>query len=211
MFIVFFQEITKGILLKYNYKNKRSVGMNLIIGITGASGVKLGLKLVDLLPSHIKPHLILSNSAKITLQYEDNQDISAITNKKNLVLYDDDQIWSDIASGSYKADAMIITPCSMNTLAKCVTGISDTLITRAFSVMLKERRKIVLSPREMPYSTISLENMAKLSMYGVVIAPPVIGYYSKQQTLEEMENFIIGKWFDLLDIENNLYKRWIGK
>jgi 4-hydroxy-3-polyprenylbenzoate decarboxylase len=74
--------------------------------------------------------------------------------------------------------------------------------------MLKERRNIVLAPREMPYNTIQLENMAKLSTLGVTIAPPVLGYYSKQQTLEEMEKFIIGKWFDLLNIEHNLFVRW---
>jgi 4-hydroxy-3-polyprenylbenzoate decarboxylase len=99
----------------------------------------------------------------------------------------------------------------MNTLAKCAVGISDTLISRTFSVMLKERRKIILAPREMPYNTIQLENMTKLSTLGVTIAPPVIGYYSKQQTLDDMEKFMIGKWFDLLDIDNNLYKRWEGK
>jgi 4-hydroxy-3-polyprenylbenzoate decarboxylase len=99
----------------------------------------------------------------------------------------------------------------MNTLAKCTVGIADSLITRVFSVMLKEKRNIVLSPREMPYNTIQLENMTKLSTLGVTIAPPVLGYYSKQQTLDEMENFMIGKWFDLLKIEHNLYKRWDGK
>lgn len=99
----------------------------------------------------------------------------------------------------------------MNTLAKCTIGISDTLITRVFGVMLKEKRKIVLAPREMPLNSIQLENMTKLSNLGVSIAPPVLGYYSEQQTLEEMEKFLIGKWFDLLDIEHNLYKRWEGK
>jgi 4-hydroxy-3-polyprenylbenzoate decarboxylase len=96
----------------------------------------------------------------------------------------------------------------MNTLAKCACGISDTLITRVFGVMLKEKRKIVLAPREMPFNTIQLENMTKLSNLGVTIAPPVIGYYSQQQTLEQMEDFLIGKWFDILDIEHSLFKRW---
>jgi 4-hydroxy-3-polyprenylbenzoate decarboxylase len=77
--------------------------------------------------------------------------------------------------------------------------------------MLKEKRNIVLAPREMPYSTIALENMTKLSTLGVTIAPPVLGYYSKQQTLDDMETFMIGKWFDLLNIENTLYQRWEGK
>lgn len=103
---------------------------------------------------------------------------------------------------------MIITPCSMNTLAKIACGIADNLITRAASVMIKERRTLVLAPREIPFSPIALENMHKLSMMGVIIAPPVLAYYGEQNTLEAMENFMIGKWFDLLGIDNDLYKRW---
>ncbi len=185
--------------------------MKLIVAITGASGVSLGLRLIGYLPKHIDIHLVISNGAKTTLKYENTVSLEDIKiNNKNIQLYEDTQTWAKIASGSFGADAMIILPCSMNTLAKCTIGISDTLITRAFSVMLKERKNIILAPREMPYSTISLENMAKLSTLGVTIAPPVIGYYSKQQTLEDMEKFMIGKWFDLLKIENNLYKRWEG-
>jgi 4-hydroxy-3-polyprenylbenzoate decarboxylase len=96
----------------------------------------------------------------------------------------------------------------MNTLAKCAVGISDSLITRAFTVMLKEKREIIIAPREMPLNSIVLKNMLTLSKLGVVIAPPILGFYSAQQTLEDMENFLIGKWFDLLKIDNNLYKRW---
>ena len=184
--------------------------MKLIIGITGASGVELGLKFIRLLPTNIKPHLILSGNAKIALEYENIKDISQTLDKEDLILYEDNQIWADIASGSYGADAMIILPCSMNTLAKCTVGISDTLITRAFSVMLKEKKNIILAPREMPYNVIQLENMSKLANWGITIAPPVLGYYSKQQSLDDMENFMIGKWYDLLGIENNLYKRWTG-
>ncbi len=96
----------------------------------------------------------------------------------------------------------------MNTLAKCAIGISDNLITRAFTVMIKEKREIVLAPREMPLSSIALENMLKLSNLGVTIAPPTLAYYSNQSSLEQMEDFMIGKWYDLLKIEHNLYKRW---
>ena len=185
--------------------------MKLIVAITGASAVMLGFKFLKHLPSSVKIHLIISNGAKTTLKYEENQNNFSIDKNTNIIHYDDDQKWANIASGSYKTDAMIIVPCSMNTLAKCAVGICDTLITRAFSVMLKERRQIILAPREMPYSTISLENMTKLSNLGVAIAPPVIGYYSSSQTLEEMEDFMIGKWLDLLNIEHNLYKRWDGE
>jgi 4-hydroxy-3-polyprenylbenzoate decarboxylase len=171
--------------------------VKLIIGISGASGVNLSLKFIELLPKEIEKYVIVSDNSKIVFDKEnninilDNKDISAIT-----------------ASGSFKSDAMIILPCSMNTLAKISNGIADNLITRTASVMLKERRKLILAPREMPYGTISLENMAKLSLHGVIIAPPVLGYYSEQQNLEDMEKFLIGKWFDLLGIEHNLFKRW---
>jgi len=181
--------------------------MKLVVGITGASGVSLGLKFISLLPKNIEVFAVISSSAKVALKYEQN---ISMPNNSNITFYEDDSIGACIASGSFKTDAMIILPCSMNTLAKCTIGIADTLITRAFSVMLKEKRQVILAPREMPFNTIQLENMTKLSSMGVVIAPPMLGYYSKQQTLEQMEDFIIGKWFDSLDIEHNLFKRWEG-
>jgi len=103
---------------------------------------------------------------------------------------------------------MIIARCSTNTLAKVANGISDTLITRAASVALKERQTLVLGVREMPFSTIALSQMQLLSSLGATIAPPVLGYYAGIKSLHDMENFIIGKWLDALKIENNLYKRW---
>ncbi len=181
----------------------------LVVGITGASGVQLGLKLLELIPQDIEVYAIISNSAKYTLSKELNSTKYKVpTNKTNITILNDEDLGACVSSGSFKTDAMIIVPCSMNTLAKCSIGITDTLITRAFSVMLKEKRKIVISPREMPYNTIQLENMTKISSLDVIVAPPVLGYYSGQQTLQEMEEFIIGKWFDLLDIDHNLYKRW---
>lgn len=181
--------------------------MKLIVAITGASGVNLSLKFLEKLPSNIDTYVVFSKSAKLALKLENNQSIKDIKSS-NMTIYKENQIDASIASGSFGADAMIILPCSMNTLAKCAVGIADNLITRAFSVMLKEKKNIILSPREMPYSTIALENMLKLSNLNVTIAPPVLGYYSQQQTLEDMENFIVGKLFDLLKIENNLYTRW---
>jgi len=179
--------------------------MKLIVAITGASGVSLGLKFISLLPKDISVYTVISNSAKKALEFEQN---IPMPSNENILYYDDSSIEACISSGSFQTDAMIILPCSMNTLAKCSVGISDTLITRAFSVMLKEKRQIILAPREMPFNTIHLENMTKLSSMGVTIAPPMLGYYSKQQSLEDMENFIIGKWFDTLKIKHNLYKRW---
>lgn len=171
--------------------------MKIIVGISGASGAALGIKTLRALPESVQKHLILSEHAGIVLEKEEN-----------LTVHENHEIWASVASGSYGADAMIITPCSMNTLAKIACGIADNLITRAAAVMIKERRTLVLAPREIPFSPIALENMHKLSMMGVIIAPPVLAYYADQSSLEKMENFMIGKWFDLMGIDNNLYKRW---
>lgn len=168
-----------------------------VISISGASGANLGLKALKLLPDDIEKHLIISEHAEVVLQKE-----------QNITFHDDNDIAASIASGSFKVDAMMIIPCSMNTLAKISCGIADNLTTRAAAVMIKEQKKLLLAPREMPFSPIALENMHKLSSLGIIIAPPVMAYYSEQTTLDEMENFMIGKWFDLLGIENSLYKRW---
>lgn len=188
--------------------NTKVINLKIIVGITGASGTQLGFKLLSLIPKEIEVFAIVSKSAKKALKLEENTKYKELS---NVTYLNDNNLAASVSSGSFRTDGYIIVPCSMNTLAKCAIGISDTLITRVFSVMLKEKRKVVIAPREMPFNSIQLENMTKLSNLNVSIAPPVIGYYSEQQTLEDMENFIIGKWFDLLNIEHNLYKRWQGK
>ena len=171
--------------------------MKVLIAISGASGATLGLKALRALPEDVEKHLIISDHAEIVLEKEDD-----------VVVHKDEAIWASVASGSFGMDAMLIIPCSMNTLAKISVGIADNLTTRAASVMIKEQKKLLLAPREMPFSAIALENMHKLSTLGIIIAPPVLAYYSKQQSLEQMEMFMIGKWFDLIGIKNDLYQRW---
>ena len=124
------------------------------------------------------------------------------------VIHDDSDLAAAPSSGSFGIDATIVVPCSISTLAKIHAGFADTLITRAAAVALKERKRLVLGVREMPFSTLALDQAAKLSALGAVIAPPVFGYYSGQNSLEDMENFIIGKWLDLLGLEHQIYKRW---
>ena len=124
------------------------------------------------------------------------------------VIHDDSDLAAAPSSGSFAIDATIVAPCSISTLAKIHAGFADTLITRAAAVALKERKRLVLGVREMPFSTLALEHAAKLSALGAVIAPPVLGYYSGQNSLWDMENFIIGKWLDLLGFEHQIYKRW---
>ena len=117
-------------------------------------------------------------------------------------------MWDAAASGSSGYEAMIIAPCSSNTLAKVAAGICDNLLLRAAAVMLKEQRKLIIAPREMPFSPLSIKHMNKLSGLGVMFAPPMIAHYSKPLSLNDTENFIIGKWLDCLNIKNNLFKRW---
>lgn len=170
----------------------------IVVAASGASGVNLSLKIIRLLPESVEKHFIMSQNSKTVLSHEMN----------DFTTHQNEDISASIASGSFGVDAMIIAPCSMNTLAKIACGISDNLITRCAAVIIKEQKKLILAPREMPFSPIALENMHKLASLGIIIAPPVMAYYSQQQSLDEMENFVIGKWFDLLGIENNLYQRW---
>ena len=172
--------------------------MKLVVAITGASGVQLGKKFVDYLPSDIEVHVVVSDNALTVESFENKQ----------VTLHSSENIAASISSGSFRVDATAIIPCSMNTLAKVGCCISDNLPSRVAAVALKEQQKLLLAPRELPFSAIALENMHKLASFGVIIAPPVAAYYADVQSVDEMEDFFIGKWFDLLDIEHNLYKRW---
>jgi len=172
--------------------------LKLVVAITGASGVALGKKFIDYLPENIDVHLVVSDNAFTVESFENTK----------VTLHSSENIAASISSGSFRVDATAIIPCSMNTLAKIACGISDNLTTRVAAVALKEQKKLLLAPRELPFSAIALENMQKLAALGVIVAPPVMGYYSEASSLEEMERFIIGKWYDALGIDNNLFIRW---
>ena len=152
-----------------------------VFAATGASGAGLFLKLVNAAKDSCEAHVIVSKNAMKVLEAEENLRLNL--DDLGVKIYDDQDLGAGPASGSFGTDAMIIAPCSTNTLAKVANGISDTLITRAASVAL-------------------------LSSLGAIIAPPVLGYYAGIKSLLDMENFIIGKWLDALKIQNNLYKRW---
>ena len=172
--------------------------MKILVAISGASGATLGLRLYsELVKTDNEVFVVISDSAKEVLKHE-----------QSVVSYANNEIWAPPASGSFGIDATLIVPCSMNTLAKVACGISDNLVTRSAAVALKERKKLLLAPREMPFSQIHLEQMAKLSAMGVIVAPPMLAYYGEQKTLEDAENFLIGRWMDFIGVQNSLYKKW---
>lgn len=174
--------------------------MRVLVCISGASGASLGLKLhSEIKQSGNEVFLIVTNSAKSVLRFEESVNF-----------FDNDSIWEGPASGSFGIDATLVVPCSMNTLAKIGCGISDNLVTRSCAVALKEQKKLLIAPREMPLTNIYLEHMLKLSSLGAIVAPPMLAYYGDQKTLEDAENFLIGRWMDLIGIKNGLYKKWQG-
>ena len=129
-------------------------------------------------------------------------------NRAKITLCDDSDLDSPISSGSFGVESTLIIPCSANTLAKIACGISDTLITRVALVALKERKDLLLAPREMPLNAIMLQNMLTLSHLGAIIAPPMLSYYTNSESLEAMEDFMCGKWLDCIGIQHNLFPRW---
>ncbi len=174
--------------------------MKIVVAITGASGIELAKRFIEYLPDGIDTHIVVSDHSLVVESFE----------QMSVTMHRLDDIAASISSGSFRVDATVILPCSMNTLAKVACGISDNLVTRVAAVAIKEQKKLLIAPRELPFSPIALENMHKLSTLGVIIAPPVMGYYSDSSSIEDMERFIIGKWYDLLGIENDIYRRWDG-
>lgn len=181
--------------------------MNLIVAITGASGIILAKRLLEVLKEkNIETYLIISSAAKKVMELEGvpYKDLQELCTKE----YPVDKIESSIASGSFKTDGMVVIPCSMKTLAGLASGYSENLILRAGDVCLKEGRKLILVPRETPLSLIHLRNMAILKQAGAVILPPNLTFYQEPKNLDDMINFILGKVLDSLKIENKLYNRW---
>jgi 4-hydroxy-3-polyprenylbenzoate decarboxylase len=182
----------------------------LIIGITGTTGVIYGVKMVEYLHDNhddIETFLVISDVAKKILTVETSTTSDALS-KKASHSFDPEDIAAPIASGSFLTDGMIIIPCSMKTLAAVATGYSDNLIARAADVVLKERRKLVVVPRETPLSTIHLKNMLTVSRAGAIVLPPVPAFYYEPKTIDEVINYTIGKVLDVLGIEHQLFERW---
>lgn len=182
--------------------------MEIVVGISGASGVQYGIRLLKVLADmKIRTHLVISKSAKQIIQIETDYSPLEVEELASEV-YGEKDFTASIASGSHMFDGMIIAPCSMKTLGSIASGISDNLMTRAADVCLKEGRKLILITRETPLSRIHLENMLRAQQAGAVILPACPGFYSKPQTIEELINIMAGRALDQMGIKNELYKRW---
>ena len=180
--------------------------MEIIIAITGASGVIYGIRLIENLKNE-KIHLIISKEAKKLIEYESEYKIEEIK-KMATEYYEEDEIESKIASGSFKYDAMIIVPCSLKTMAAIANGFAFNLITRAAACCLKEGMKLIIVPRETPLDLISLENMIKLRKAGAIILPAMPAFYHRPKKVDDLVNFIVGKIMEQIGLEHNLYKKW---
>lgn len=180
----------------------------LIIGISGASGVIYGIRLLKMLQdSMIETHLVISRAAQVTLAHETSHKLKEVKELAD-VCYDIDDMAAAISSGSFLTMGMIVAPCSVKTLAEIATGVTTTLISRAADVVLKERRRLVLMVRETPLHAGHLKNMLAVTDMGGIIAPPVPALYAKPQSLEEMIDHSLGRALDLFGIATDHVRRW---
>lgn len=187
--------------------------MRIIVGITGASGSVYGVRLTEeLLKEGHEVFLVISDNGKKVLEYEMEINFedwfNSLSNLGKIELRHIDDMFSSIASGSFKIDGMVIAPCSMGTASKISLGISDNLLIRAADVTLKEKRKLIIIPRETPLNTIHLRNLTTLSELNAIIMPPVPAFYSKPKTLDDIINITIGRVLMSLGIDNNLFQQW---
>jgi 4-hydroxy-3-polyprenylbenzoate decarboxylase len=191
-----------------------------VVAITGASGSVYGLRLIsELLRSGGRVSLILTSAGRQVLNHETGLEWSAEIKVQRQQVQEYfasiavdclaiDDFWAGAASGSAAADAMIIAPCSMGTLGRIAAGLSGNLLERAADVMLKERRSLLLVPRETPFNNIHLENLLRLSQSGAVILPAMPGFYHGPETIEDLVDFVVGKILDQLDVQHSLFTRW---
>lgn len=180
----------------------------LIVGISGASGVIYGIRMLQRLrQAGIETHLVMSRSAQVTLAYETDMKVAEVAALAD-VSYGQADIGAAISSGSFRTLGMVLAPCSMRSLGEIATSISSTLLTRAADVVLKERRRLVLMVRETPLHLGHLRAMAAVTEMGAVVYPPVPAFYAKPKTIDEMIDQSVGRALDLFEIEAGPVHRW---
>ena len=185
--------------------------MRLIIGMSGASGVIYGIRLLEVLSrvEQVETHLVLSDSAKLNIAIETDRSAKEVQALADEV-YSNKDIAARLASGSFKTDGMIVAPCAVKTLSAIANSYADSLLVRAADVMLKERRRLVLVPRETPLHTGHCELLLKASQIGAILAPPMPAHYINPQTVDDLVDHHVGRILDLFDLDPGLVQRWQG-
>jgi len=182
--------------------------LKLIVGISGASGVVYGVRVLELLREMgVESHLVVSQAGRLTAHYElglDAKDLAALADHT----YAAGDVGAAISSGSFKTLGMIVAPCSMSSLSQIASGVTTGLLTRAADVVLKERRRLVLMVRETPLHTGHLRSMTAASEMGAIIYPPVPAFYSEPETVDDIVNQTVGRALDLFDLDAPVTKRW---
>ncbi len=183
----------------------------IVVGISGASGVIYGVRLLEVLSriDDIETHLVVSRASLTTLEYETSVKPEQIEELADVV-HSPGNLAAPISSGSFKTEGMVVAPCSMKSLSMIAHSINDNLLVRAADVTLKERRKLVLIPRETPLHLGHLRAMTAVTEMGGVILPPVPSFYHRPKTIDDLINQTVGKTLDQFGIEHELFNRWAG-
>ncbi|MEU7051727.1 non-oxidative hydroxyarylic acid decarboxylases subunit B [Streptomyces eurythermus] len=185
--------------------------MRLVVGMTGATGAVFGVRFLQVLAQlpDVESHLVLSRWARTTIELETGLSVNEVGDLADVVHQPQDQ-GAAISSGSFRTDGMVIVPCSMKTLAAIRAGYADTLVARAADVVLKERRKLVLVPRETPLSEIHLENMLALCRMGAQLVPPMPAFYNHPRSVDDIVDHVVTRVLDQFDLPAPAAKRWEG-
>jgi len=185
--------------------------MRLTIGITGASGVIYGIRLLEVLSGikKIETHLVISEAGETNIKYETGREVAEIKALADFS-YDIKDIGGRIASGSFNTDGMIVAPCTVKTMSALANSYTENLLVRAGDVTMKERRKLVLLVRETPLHLGHIRNMERLTEMGAIIMPPVPSFYHRPQTIQDIIDHTVGKMLDIFHIEHELFQRWSG-
>ncbi len=180
----------------------------LIVGISGASGVQYGVRLLEILRHlNLESHLVMTRSAEVTLAHETDLKVSEVRQMATRV-YSVTDIGAAISSGSFQTRGMIVAPCSIRSMSEIATGVTGNLLTRAADVTLKERRRLVLMVRETPLHLGHLRSMVALAEMGAVVAPPVPALYARPSTIDQMIDHTLGRLLDLFGIDTGWVRRW---
>ena len=189
-------------------KAARSKPDRLVVGISGASGVVYGVRLLEVLRgTDLEVHLVMSKTAEVTLAHETDYKVAEVKSLADVV-HSNVDLGAAISSGSFTTRGMIVAPCSIRTASEIACGVTSTLMSRAADVMLKDRRRLVLMVRESPLHTGHLRTLTQLSEIGAIIAPPLPAFYSRPETVADIVDHTVGRILDLFDIDAGIVKRW---